>query len=88
MMAEQSWVIWFNTGLYTYAWGETKEEALAKYLAIWEKGVASVVEADNYKDALPPHLYLHPPANADWGIIPPVVPGSALYDENGKLKEV
>ena len=84
---ENSYVIWLNDGMYTYAWGPTPEAALAKYLEIWAGGVQAVVESDKYKDALPPHLYLHPPKNADWGVTIPVVPGSSLYDEQGKLKE-
>ena len=53
-----SYVIWFKHGMYTLAWGPTPEAALDSYMANWRKSVREVVPTSNYRNQLPPHLYL------------------------------
>jgi hypothetical protein len=77
-MPANSYVIWFLDGGYTYAWGGTPEDALARYLANWQRGIRTVVPAEQYLDALPQHRYLPSPSNAIWPDVEPV-PGAPLY---------
>jgi hypothetical protein len=77
-MPANSYVIWFADGRFTYAWGETPDEALTRYLENWRCGITSVVPAETYLDALPPHRYLPSPSNAVWPESEPV-PGQPLY---------
>ena len=74
-----SWVVWFKDGRYTYAWGETAEEARATYLKEWEAGITRVAPAGDYPSALPITRYVAPfTVHAVPGQTPP------LYDEKGK----
>jgi hypothetical protein len=77
-MPANSYVIWFTDGRYTYAWGTSPEDALSRYLENWQRGIAKVVPAETYLDALPQHRYLPAPSNAVWPDAEPV-PGQPLY---------
>ena len=54
----KSWVIWLKDGRYSYAWGETQEEAWGNWLKGFGEGVMRIVPAGDYKSALPSGSYL------------------------------
>jgi hypothetical protein len=54
----KSWVIWLKDGRYSYAWGETEQQARENWLANFASGVLRVVPAGEYTSALPTGSYL------------------------------
>jgi len=61
-----AYLIWFKSGHFTYAWGETPEDALANYLENWKNGIAKVDPVEDYLDPPPHHLFLASPKGSIW----------------------
>lgn len=54
----KSWVVWLRDGRYSYAWGETAEEAKQNYLDQWGEGIARIAPASEHPSQLPPAHYV------------------------------
>jgi hypothetical protein len=54
----RSWVIWLKDDRYSYAWGETQEEAWGNWLKGFGEAVIRIIPAGDYKSALPIGHYL------------------------------